>query len=117
MKIDREMIGERLKTYRKDLEMSQQFVCDYLSIVQSQLSGIEKGVGGGVELLCSLLSFYGKHYDLRNFFASSFEPLPKGKDLESHLLTKSELMEKKLEELSEKIDEVRELNKKKLKSF
>lgn len=117
MKIDREIIGERLRAYRKELNMTQEFVCDFNDIVQSQLSAIENGLGGGVELLCTLLAFYDKEFDLRNFFADSFEPLPKGKKLKEHWLTKSEALDKKLVEIKEMVDDVIDLNNKKLRSF
>ncbi len=107
MKINRTLIGNRLLMYRQYLKMSQQFVCDYTGIIQSHLSAVENGHSGGMDTICSLLNFYQKHFNLRNFFSDEFSPLPKnstkGKLAESKAESKRLAVDKRLQELTDDV--------------
>lgn len=120
MKIDRTLIGDRLIQYRQHLNMSQPFVSDYTGILQSTLSNVENGKGGGLDVFCTLLAFYQKHFNLVNFFSEEFVPVPKDDELINVLLkktkeekeTRKKVMDKKLNELLRKLNEAIELNQK-----
>lgn len=116
MKIDRVLIGNRLELYRQYLNMTQPFVSDYTGILQSTLSGLENGKAGGLDVLCTLLMFYQKHFDLVNFFADDFTPVPRGSVLENQYQKRADkkqrALDKKLQLLKLHLNEVIEVNKK-----
>lgn len=119
MRIDRALIGQRLQLYRQYLNMNQAFVSDYTGIRQTTISVIENGKAGGIDVILDLLRFYQKHYDLGNFFAEDFIPIPRGSDMDDKYGAKyrkrAELkqmsIEEKLDVLKSQLDEIIRTNK------
>lgn len=110
MEFSRSLIGERLALCRKELNMSQVFVCEYVNVPQSALSNFEVGNGGGMDLFLDLTNFYGKHWDLSNLFHEQFHPIEKSSKKPKRLVDKrtqnKKLVEEKLLILAERLDKV-----------
>lgn len=66
-------IGEKLKSFRKTLNLSQKDVAVAMGVHQSQLSKIEIGEGASIELLLQVLNYYGSNYHIKYILADSFD--------------------------------------------
>lgn len=66
-------IGEKLGSFRKTLSLSQKDVAAAMGVHQTQISKLENGEGGSIELLLQVLNYYGTTYQVRFVFADEFE--------------------------------------------
>ena len=74
-------LGERLQMLRKALDLSQKDLAASLEVGQNQISRLENGIGGSLELLLQLLNFYGKNFLICFIFSEQFEVIKKTDDL------------------------------------
>ncbi|WP_181308806.1 helix-turn-helix domain-containing protein [Rufibacter sp. XAAS-G3-1] len=73
-------LGERLQLLRRSLELSQKDLAQTLSVGQNQISRLENGLGGSIDLLLLLINFYDEHFQICNLFKEHFEIVKKGED-------------------------------------
>ena len=78
MKLTISDLGERLQMYRKTLDLSQKDLAAALeSGQQNQISRLENGLGGSLELLLQLVNFYDAHFFTGFLFSEQFEVVRK----------------------------------------
>ncbi len=77
MKLVLNDIGERLQSLRKALDLSQKDLATALVVGQNQISRLENGIGGSLELLLDLVNFYSDHFYVNQVFAEDFEVIKK----------------------------------------
>ncbi|PRY09056.1 helix-turn-helix protein [Pontibacter ummariensis] len=73
MKIALSDIGEKLSSFRKTLNLSQKEVAVAMGVHQTQISKIENGEGGSIELLLLVLNYYGNNYNVKFVLGDEFE--------------------------------------------
>jgi len=86
MKLTLPELGERLQMLRKALDLSQKDLAANLETHQNQISRLENGLGGTLELLIELLNFYSGHFHIGLLFSDEFEVIKKSEPL-SHMST------------------------------
>lgn len=69
------ILGERLQMLRKALSISQKDMAALLNVKQVQISRVESGDGGSLELFVDLINFYAKDFYLNLMFSDHFEPV------------------------------------------
>lgn len=109
MKITLADLGERLQTLRKALDLSQKDLAATLEVGQNQISRLENGIGGSLELLLQLFNFYGEHFHIQYLLAESFEVCKKGETMQPKNTYASIALEKlKMlhEEVSEQMNDI-----------
>lgn len=74
-------LGERLQMLRKALDLSQKDLAATLEVGQNQISRLENGIGGSIELLLQLFNFYGQHFHISLLLSEQFEVIKKGESL------------------------------------
>lgn len=93
MRISRKVIGERLIILRNELGMEQTYVADKTSTLQSTISHLEKGDGGGLDALIKVLEFYGSYFNLTHFFSDEFSPMQIAKYNSRQTIFKTRLLQ------------------------
>ena len=109
MSVSIQELGQRLKLLRKRLDLSQESLAESMGVNQNQISRLENGVGGTIELLLLLFSFFSKHFHVDLLFSDSFDILEKHEKLSnSHSLNSIAVEKLKLaqSEFSTQIEEV-----------
>jgi len=86
MKLTLTDLGERLQMFRKAMDISQKDLAATLEVQQNQISRLENGIGGSLEMLLQLIGFYGEHFHLNSIFSEDFEVIKKSEGL-PHLST------------------------------
>jgi len=86
MKLNLHDLGERLQLLRKGLDLSQKDLAATLETHQNQISRLENGIGGTLELLVQLLNFYSDHFHISFIFSDEFEVIKRSEPL-SHMST------------------------------
>ena len=72
MNITNKELGERLKQFRNKLGLRQGDVADKLGVNQNMISRIEKGIGGTIETLLSLINYYSQFFVVDHIFSNNF---------------------------------------------
>lgn len=71
MSVSIQELGQRLKLLRKQLDLSQESLAESMGVNQNQISRLENGVGGTIELLLLLFSFYSNHFHVDLLFPTT----------------------------------------------
>jgi len=75
MTLSLEILGDRLQMLRKALGVSQTDLATSLNVKQVQISRVENGDSGNLELFVDLINFYGKDFYLNLLFSDHFQPV------------------------------------------
>lgn len=75
-------LGERLQLLRRSLELSQKDLAHTLNVGQNQISRLENGLGGSIDLLLLLINFYDAHFNICHIFKEHFEIVKKGDEMQ-----------------------------------
>lgn len=91
-------LGERLQLLRKSLDISQKDLAVTLKVGQNQISRIENGLGGSIDLLLQLFNYYSDFFHISYLFSEQFQVVrkeevpPGGNPLHDIALEKMKLM-------------------------
>ena len=97
-------LGERLQLLRRSLELSQKDLALSLNVGQNQISRLETGLGGSIDLLLLLINFYEEHFQICNLFKEHFEIVKKG-EAEKETDSYNSIALERLKFLKEEVDE------------
>lgn len=111
MHITPKIVGERLKSYREYLELTQSDLSEKLEVNQNIISRIENGKNSNVKQLFLLINYYNIIFDLSNIFSSAFEVLEKNSitdedNIKNITIEKIKLLQ---ENLNDEIDSIKNL--------
>jgi transcriptional regulator with XRE-family HTH domain len=87
-------LGERLQMLRKAMELSQKELAATLEVQQNQISRLENGIGGTLEMFLQLINYYGEHFHLHSMFSEEFEVIKKSENLSQPLVYNSIAVER-----------------------
>ncbi|MFD1187202.1 helix-turn-helix domain-containing protein [Pontibacter rugosus] len=73
MNITLSAIGEKLIVLRTTLGLSQKNIADAMGVSQTQISKMENGKGGSIDLLLQVFEFYGGTHQVKFVFTDAFE--------------------------------------------
>lgn len=73
MNITLSAIGEKLIALRTSLGLSQKNIADAMGVSQTQISKMENGKGGSIDLLLQVFEFYGTTHQATFVFTDAFE--------------------------------------------
>lgn len=75
MNISLDILGERLRSMRKQLGVRQEDIAQDLGVHQNVISRLEGGKGGSIENLLLLTNYFSGFFYLDNLFCEHFIPI------------------------------------------